>query len=363
MNEHFYAVIMAGGGGTRLWPLSRKATPKQSITLFGNRTMFQVAVDRLEGLFDPERIFVVTIAEQAEQLHLQCPQLPTANYLIEPMPRGTASVVAMAAAVLQKLDPEAVMVVLTADHFIEDVVKFQNALRAANEVAQKGYLVTLGIPPVYPATGYGYIESGSQIGTFQGLNTFDVKEFKEKPDLELAKEFVKRGGYNWNSGMFIWRTNAILEEFQRYIPDLMNKVNSLIIDLGIDHLSSHFHEVWQSIVPETIDYGIMEKSDRCAVIPVGDLNWNDVGSWDSLFDVLPLDANGNILIHARHVGLETKNSLICSSNPERLIVTIGMENLIIVDTGDAVLVCPRGESQKVKELVNYLKDHHLTAFL
>jgi mannose-1-phosphate guanylyltransferase len=361
MDEHFYAVIMAGGGGTRLWPLSRKAMPKQSLSLFGNRTMFQIAVDRLDGLFPPERIFVVTVAEQAEQLHLQSPQLPTSNFLIEPMPRGTASVVAAAA--LHKRDPEAIMVILTADHFIENVVKFQAALRSAYEVAQQGFLVTLGVPPTSPATGYGYIERGSKIGEFQTLTAYNVKAIKEKPDLRLAREFLNRGGFDWNSGMFIWRTKVILEKFQKLMPDLFSKIEKLKSEIGVDHLSGHFHEVWQSIDPETIDYGIMEKSDQCAVIPVSDLNWNDVGSWDSLFDVIPPDTNGNILIHARHLGLETKNSLICSSNPERLIVTIGMENLILVDTGDAVLVCPRGESQKVKELVNYLKDHHLTPFL
>ncbi len=363
MDDHFYAVIMAGGGGTRLWPLSRKAKPKQSITLFGQRTMFQIAVDRLDGLFRPEQIYIVTIAEQAEQLHMQCPQIPAANYLIEPMPRGTASVVAMAAAALRKIDPEAIMVVLTADHFIENAVRFQSALRAACLVANEGYLVTLGIPPTYPATGYGYIESGTEIGVFDGMTANEVKAFKEKPALEVAQEFLQRGDFNWNSGMFIWRTDVILEKFKRLMPSLYAKIDLLESDLGRNHLSPEFHQVWESIVPETIDYGIMEKSDECAVIPVSDLNWNDVGSWDSLFDVAPADVNGNILIHARHIGLDTKNSLICSSNPERLIVTIGMKDLILVDTGDAVLVCPRGESQRVKDLVNYLKDHHLTPFL
>jgi mannose-1-phosphate guanylyltransferase len=363
MNEHFYAVIMAGGGGTRLWPLSRKVTPKQSLSLFGDRTMFQIAVDRLDGLFRPEQIFVVTVANQAEQLHFQSPQIPTENFLIEPMPRGTASVVAMAAAALQKKDPEAVMVVLTADHYIENVVMFQAALRTANEAAKQGYLVTLGIPPQYPSSGYGYIQSGQKINSFADFEVFRVKAFKEKPKIEVAEEFLKKGGYSWNSGMFIWRTDVILEKFRQLMPDTYEKVNSLLAELGVDHLSPHFHSVWESIVPETIDYGIMEKSDGCAVIPVNDLNWNDVGSWDSLFDVIDPDANGNILIHARHIGLDTKNSLICSSDPERLIVTLGMEDVILVDTGDAVLVCPRGQSQKVKELVNYLHDHHLTPFL
>jgi mannose-1-phosphate guanylyltransferase len=363
MKEHFYAVIMAGGGGTRLWPLSRKSLPKQSITLFGDRTMFQIAVDRLDGLFTPDHIFVVTVAEQAEQLHLQVPQLPTANFLIEPMPRGTASVVAMAATALHKKDPEAVMAVLTADHFIKNVVKFQAALKAAYQAAQDGSLLTLGIPPKYAATGYGYIESGEIKDSFKDLSVHKVNAFKEKPKLVLAQEFLERGNFSWNSGMFIWRTDAILEEFKSLMPNLFAKVEILKDEIGENHLSDHFHEIWGSIAPETIDYGIMEKSDHCAVIPVDDLNWSDVGSWDSLFDVLNPDINGNILIHANYIGLETNNSLIFSSDPKRLIVTIGMKNLILVDTGDAVLICPRGESQRVKELVIYLKDHHLTPFL
>ena len=368
MNEHFYAVIMAGGGGTRLWPLSRKATPKQSLKLFGDRTMFQIAVDRLDGLFRPEQIFVVTVADQAEQLQLQSPQLPTENFLIEPMPRGTASVVAMAAAALQKKDPEAVMAVLTADHYIENVVLFQTALRAACEVARQGSLVTLGIPPLYASTGYGYIESGKKIFTDNNdLSVFSVTAFKEKPTLEVAEGFINKGGYSWNSGMFIWRTEVILKKFRTLMPDLFEKISSLHEEVGVNHLSAYFRSVWESIVPETIDYGIMEKSDDCVVIPVSGLGWNDVGSWDSLFSFMPVDEDRNIILHPQSSrvseSFNTTGSLIYSSSADRLIVPFGMKDIIVIDTGDAVLICPRGESQKVKDLVNYLKEHNLTPFL
>jgi len=363
MSSHFYAVIMAGGGGTRLWPLSRRAKPKQMLTLFGNRTLFQIAVDRLGGLFDPGQIFVVTIADQAEQLHLQCPDVPTRNFLIEPMPRGTASVVAMAAAAIQKIDPEGVMAVLTADHYIQNVPGFQKVLKAAYDVAQKGYLVTLGIPPAYAATGYGYIESGAIIGQYAGMDVFELRAFKEKPDQATAQMFLEKDSYSWNSGMFIWRVDVILDKFKSLMPDLASKLAQVQAEIGLDHSTAHFHDIWESIHPETIDYGIMEKSDHCVILPAGELGWNDVGSWDSIFDVVKPDARGNILINARHIGFETSDSLICSTDPERLIVTIGMENVIIVDAGDALLICPRGESQKVKELVNYLKDNHLTPFL
>jgi len=363
MSGHYYAVIMAGGGGTRLWPLSRKDKPKQFLNLVGERTLFQIAVDRLDGLFAPEDIYVVTVADQAEQLHLQCPELLTENFLIEPMPRGTASVVAMAATAIQKIDPQGVMVVLTADHYIQNVNTFQNVLRAGYQVALKGNLVTLGIPPLYAATGYGYIESGANIGQFAGLDVFDVKEFKEKPDVETAQVFLEKGGYFWNSGMFIWQVDVILDRIKLFMPDLSIKLSKIRKEIGRDHSSEYFREIWQSIIPETIDYGIMEKSDHCVVLPAGDLQWNDVGSWDSLFDVVEPDARGNIIINAHQIGLETNNSLICSTNPDRLIVAIGMENVIIVDSGDALLICQRGESQRVKDLVKYLKEHHLTPFL
>ena len=363
MTEHFYAVIMAGGGGTRLWPLSRNSNPKQLLNLVGERSLFQIAVDRLDGLFRPEDIFVVTIADQAEKLHLQCQQIPTRNFLIEPQPRGTASVVAMAAAAIQKIDPQGIMAVLTADHFIGNVPEFQSVLLSAYKVAQEGHLVTLGIPPAYPSTGYGYIERGKKLGIYAGHDAYQLAAFREKPDLETAQLFLQKGDFSWNSGMFIWKVDIILKQFEKLMPSLYKQLSELTAEIGIDHKSTHFKEIWGSIVPETIDYGIMEKSDDCVVLPASEMGWSDVGSWDSIFDVLPADKNGNIVINARHVGFETSGTLICAKNPDRLLVTIGMSNLIIIDSGDALLICPRGESQKVKNLVNFLKENQLTPFL
>ncbi len=363
MNEHYYAVIMAGGGGTRLWPLSRRATPKQMLTLFGERTLFQIAVDRLNGIFSHDHIFIVTVEEQAAELKKQVPEIPAANYLIEPMPRGTASVVAMAAAILQKRDPESVMAVLTADHFIQNIAGFQDLLLSAAEVTQKEYLVTLGIPPTFPATGYGYIERGEELVGANARNAYRVLAFKEKPDEEKAKQFLASGRYSWNSGMFVWKTQIILKEIKAYMPDLYATIRALDADLGVNHLSDNFRKYWNAIHPETIDYGIMEKSKRTAVLLAPDLGWNDVGSWDSIFDVLTGDKNGNIILNAKAIDLDTQGSLVCADNPNRLVVALGMKNVIIVDTRDAVLVCPRYESQRVKELVNYLKANHYEPFL
>ena len=363
MADHFYAVIMAGGGGTRLWPLSRKETPKQMLQLFGERTMFQLAVDRLAGLFPPERILVVTVADQAAGLQEQCPEIPVENFLLEPMPRGTASVVGLAAIELIRRDPEATMAILTADHYIEDIPMFQNLLLAASDVAQRGNLVTLGIVPTFPATGYGYVQRGQELGKFRGAGAYHALRFKEKPDVAKAQEMIAGGDHYWNSGMFIWRVDRILEEIRGLMPDLAGKLVEISEAWGRSAGDEVLQEVWPTIHPETIDYGIMEHAAQVAVLPAADLGWNDVGSWDSLFDVMPADENGNIVVQARHFGLGTESSLIFGSSSERAIVTIGVRDHIVVDTGDVVLICPRSEAQKVRELVNAFKTSEWKRYL
>lgn len=355
MLDHYYAVIMAGGGGTRLWPLSRQALPKQMLKLAGDRTLFQMAVDRLQGLFSPERILVVTVAEQAIQLQAQVPEIPVENYLIEPMPRGTASVVGLAAVVLQKRDPQATMAVLTADHFITNVAYFQNLLQAAYDLAQDGYLMTLGIQPTYPATGYGYIHRGDAVGEYRGQMAYQVRRFKEKPNESVAREMVAAGDHDWNSGMFIWRVEQILKAFESLMPELYAKLMEISQAWGGSQQKAVVEKVWPTIRPETIDYGIMEKASRVAVLPAINLGWNDVGSWESLFEVLPADENGNIILGAEHFGLDTNASLVCADSTDRLIVTIGAQDLIVVDTGNALLVCARKDAQKVRQVVDWLK--------
>ncbi len=363
MSDQLFAVIMAGGGGTRLWPVSRQQTPKQLIQLFGEKSLFQIAVDRLEGFIPSEKIFVVTTAEQVARLRSQEAKIPARNFLIEPQPRGTAAVVAMAAAAIRKVDPTGVIAVLTADHLIENIPGFQQHLSAACDVAKLGLIATLGIKPSFPSTGYGYIESGDEIGEYYGVKGFHVRRFIEKPRVTLARELLKSDNFSWNSGMFICRVDTILAEYQKYMPDLFATITGLIPQLGEDHLESGFQKIWNSIQPQTIDYGIMEKTDLAAVLPADNLGWFDVGSWDSFFDIVEADENGNIVIQARHIGIDTMNTLVVSTKPDHLIVTLGMSDVIIVQTNDAVLICPRGESQRVKELVNYLKENQYTLFM
>jgi mannose-1-phosphate guanylyltransferase len=362
--DHTYAVIMAGGGGTRLWPLSRKDRPKQLLPLLGEETLFQITVKRLENLFPPERILVVTVEEQALLMREQTPQIPEENYLIEPAPRGTASVVGLAAAILYKRDPQASMAILPADHFIRNRDLFHYLLRAAFDVANAGYLVTLGITPLYPSTAYGYIQQGDSLPDEFKYPTYTVKSFKEKPDEKTAQQLLRRGDHSWNSGMFIWKAEQILAEIKRQMPELSDALEQISTAKTSAKYASVMEKVWPDLKSETIDYGVMENAERVAVLPAGGLGWSDVGSWDSLSEVLLPDMNGNIVASGQHLALDTHNTTVYSgASGERLVVTIGVDNVIVVDTGDVLLVCKSDQSQKVRDVVEHLRKHHQERYL
>jgi mannose-1-phosphate guanylyltransferase len=355
MDKHYYAVVMAGGGGTRLWPLSRQTRPKQMLPLIGDQSLFQISIGRLLELFPPDRIYVVTVEDQAAELQAQCPDIPAENYLLEPLPRGTASVVGLGAVALRHRDPQAVMAVMTADHYIANEPAFRKLLNAAREVALDGYLVTLGITPTFPATGYGYIQRGESLGAYDELEAFRVVRFKEKPDEANARRMLASGSHSWNSGMFVWRVDRIFTELERQMPDLYQRLEEISgAWQGPDRLET-IQRAWPGIRPETIDYGVMEGAAQAAVLPAADLGWNDVGSWDSLFEVMAADEQGNIVKDSRHIGLDTRGSLIYGNGDSRLIVTIGVDDLVIVDTGDVLLVCRKEQAQRVRQVVEQLK--------
>jgi mannose-1-phosphate guanylyltransferase len=361
--EHTYAVIMAGGGGTRLWPVSRKESPKQLLPLLGEETLFQSTVNRLEKLFPPERILVVTVAEQARQMKVQVPSIPAENYILEPMPRGTASVVALAAAVLKKRDPQASMAILTADHFIRNKDLFRYLISTAFQVAEKEYLVTLGINPTSPSTGYGYIEQGEPIEGQYQYPVYHVKRFREKPDHATAEEMLRTGGYSWNSGMFVWRADTILAEIKQQMPELSSTVAQISDAWNTPQQDETLQALWPGIKSQTIDYGIMEKAERVAVLPADGLGWSDVGSWDSLFEVLFPDSDGNVTVNAQQLLLDTNNTLIYGSSNKRLIVTIGLDDTVIVDAGDVLMICKTDQSQRVRDVVEHLKKHNQENYL
>lgn len=363
MNDHFYAVIMAGGGGTRLWPLSRKVTPKQMLRITRDQSLFQLAVNRLDGLFPSERIFVVTLAVQVDALHKEYPNIPLSNFLIEPAPRGTASVVGLAASYIKHIDRDAVMAVLTADHIIENTELFKKLLITAYAVAEEGYLVTLGIEPTYPSTGYGYIESGKLVeGKFE-LPAQVVIRFIEKPDEQKATQFLRKGGYFWNSGMFVWKVDRILEEFKMQMPVLKGTLDLLYSVMGSPSYQELINKEWINITPQTIDYGIMEHAASVAVLPAKELGWSDVGSWDSLFDFLKSDEHGNVVLGENQITIDTKDSIIYQSASNRLAVVMGLEDIVIIDTEDALLVCKRGDTQKVRQIVELLKQKGMQNYL
>ena len=361
--NHTYAVIMAGGSGTRLWPLSRKDHPKHTLPLLGERTLFQITVGRLSGFLPAERILVVTTATHAAKLREQAPQLPGENFLLEPEPRGTASVIGLAATVLVQRDPQAVMAVLPSDHFIRNRDLFHLILRVAVEVARKGYLVTLGITPIIPATGYGYIQRGDLLPEQFAYPVYRVLQFKEKPKEDKALEMLRSGDHSWNSGMFIWRADAILEEFARQMPDLKTALDHIGAAWGTLKWDAVLGSVWPQLETKTIDYGVMEHAERVAVLPASGLGWSDVGNWDSLFDVLIPDEFGNIVFSGKHKGLDTYGSLVYGNGEDRLVVTIGVDDLIIVDTGDVLLVCRKDQTQKVREIVERLKQENQDRYL
>lgn len=360
---HTYAVIMAGGGGTRLWPVSRKEKPKQLLPLLGKETLFQGTVARLEKLFPPERILVVTVAEQAHEMREQVPSIPEENYLIEPAPRGTASVVALAAAVLKKRDPQAIIAMQTADHHIRNRDLFRYLISAAIDVADKGYLVTLGITPTFPSTAYGYIQQGEALDGDYRYPVFTVKRFTEKPNEATAEQLLRSGDHSWNSGMFVWHVDSILTEIKKQMPDLYAAVDQIAIAWDTPSRKEVVDRLWYGLKSQTIDYGIMERAEKVAVLPAGGLGWSDVGSWDSLFEVLLPDMNGNVANNAQHLGLDTHNTLVYSNDDQRLVVTIGLDDMVIVDTGEILMICKVDQSQKVKDVVEHLKKHHQDKYL
>jgi len=354
-----YAVIMAGGVGTRLWPRSRQNMPKQFLDIVAENTMLQETFLRIEPLIPPDRVFVITNGTCAPIVREQIPWLPRDNVLVEPAGRNTAPCIGLAALYLRQLDPEGVMVVLPADHLIREAAHFREVLKVVAEVAQDGHLATMGIQPDSPHTGYGYIQRGDSLRQVGQHGVYKVARFTEKPDEVTAHRFLDSGQYYWNSGMFGWKVSAILEAIKVHLPALHAQLMTIEAALGSQREREVMEEVWQRVEGISIDYGVMERAGNVAVIPM-DVGWSDVGSWATVAELLPKDADDNVVV-GEHIGIDTTGSLLYSSG--RLIATIGLRDIIVVDTGDAVLVCPRARAQEVKDLVDELRGRQRDEYL
>ena len=362
-----YAVIMAGGIGSRFWPRSRKARPKQFLNVFGESTLIQNTVARLQGLIPPERCLVVTHERYVEQTKKQLPAVPDENILAEPISRNTAPCIAYAAVKLAERDPAATMVVLPADHIIRDVEGFHGVLQTALDKAQDDdALVTIGVEPTYAATGYGYIQfDDSQQTDDDAPQALPVRTFAEKPDASTAARFLDSGDFLWNSGMFIWRADTILDQLHEHLPECYDAFQPVRPAVDTDAEADKVADAFQDSPRISIDYAVMEQSDSVYVVP-GSFGWNDVGDWKAVFQESQRmgldDDQGNVVQDDTRAILHDSARCYVHSD-DRLIVLVGMHDVVVVDTDDAVLVCDRENAQQVKNVVDYLRTQQLDEYV
>ncbi len=347
-----YSIIMAGGSGTRFWPASRRAYPKQLLPIGTPRSLIEVTVERISGLMPAERIFIITNAVYAEKTRELLHGIPPQNVIGEPVGRDTAACIGLAALVLAAKDPRAVMAVMPSDHVITPSRAFCASLAAAEETLRDrpGALVAFGIEPAYPATGFGYIKRRGEGRTIQGLPFFEVEAFHEKPDLAKAETFLEEGGYLWNAGIFIWRADTVLELIARFLPELHGGLKAIEPSVGTSGFERAVAEVYPHLEKISIDYGIMEKAPERLVAAVN-YAWDDVGSWRALERLLPADGAGN-RVEGENVLMGAKNNIV--SARDGMVGLIGVEGLIVVHTPDATLVCRKEDAEAVKKLVESL---------
>ncbi|MGH2517786.1 MAG: mannose-1-phosphate guanylyltransferase [Ktedonobacterales bacterium] len=358
-----YASILAGGSGTRLWPLSTPATPKQFLRLPGPRTMLQETAERIAPLVPLDQLYIVTAGDYSDAVCAQLPALPRGNIVSEPSGRGTAASIGLAAALIAARDPTAVMGSFASDHAVADVEGFRAALVFAEEIAGQGHLVTLGIQPTYPETGYGYIRYGAPLAHRDGLAAHTVEAFVEKPKRPAAEAYLRAGNYVWNASIFVWRVDRILAEIRRYVPtvaDVLDEIGAAAASAG-GRVTPEVERVLAGVWPRlndniTVDTGVLEKAQRIACIPVS-VGWNDIGSWAQVATLFEGNEFGNVVIgldESQHFEVGTQDTLIYSTTGRR-ITTAGLSGLIIVDTGEELLVCSKEQAQLVKEIAEHTR--------
>lgn len=347
---HHYGLILAGGRGTRFWPRSRKRSAKQVLAVAGERTLIQATVDRLAPVIAPERMWVLTSAALRDTIIRQIPEVPKRQILAEPMQRNTAPAIGLIAQILQSLDPQATMGVFPSDHVIAKPAAFQRVVRAALRGAAAGKLVAIGVQPRWPETGYGYLEFPRAVKPGR-LTPEPVRSFREKPPLPVARKYFAAGNFYWNSGMFFWRTSVLLGELRRHLPRTAAVLASLP-RFDSTSFAAHLRKAFPLCDSISIDYAVLEKAAAVSGIPAADFGWNDVGSWNAVYELQPHDAAGNA-IGPESVCLEARNNFVDARG--KLVALLGVENLIIVDTPDALLVADRRRAQQVGDVVKALE--------
>jgi mannose-1-phosphate guanylyltransferase len=351
--EHFWGVIPAGGSGTRLWPLSRSARPKFLLPLLGQKSLIQQTFDRIARLAPPERIMVVCGPAHAAAVARQLPELPVENIVVEPSPAGTGPALALASALIQRQDPRAIMGSFAADHDVTDPASFRDAVRTAVAAAQTGDLVTIGLTPTRPETGYGYIQRTDDVRMSTPTGTaYRAARFVEKPDHATAQEYVDSGNFLWNASMFIWRVDSLASELRRLQPQILEGVRKIAAGWESREQERITASVWATIPNVTIDQGIMEHATRVAVVPA-EMGWSDVGDWHGLGELIEHDELGNA-VRGDMMQIDTTNSVVWSETG-RMVATIGIDNIVVVDTEDALLVVDRDRAQDVRKVVDGLK--------
>lgn len=349
------AVIMAGGAGTRFWPKGRKAFPKQFLSFTEDgKTMIQLTTERLLPMITYENMYIVTNEEYIDLVKKQLPMIPTENILAEPMMKNTAAAIGFAAAIISRKYDDALMIVLASDHLIKNKDLYLDTMDTACKVANENEnLVTIGITPTYPETGYGYINFGRKEEDGRLSGSYRVKRFVEKPDLETAKKYLSSGEYLWNSGMFVWKVSTILKKFKKYLPNTYDGIVEIGKAFRTDMFQSVVYKAFDSFERVSVDYAIMEKADNIYTIP-GNFGWDDVGSWLAIERINPTNEFGNV-VQGDIIALDTKQSIIMGE--KKLIAAIGLEDIIIVDTPDALLVCDKNYAQNIRDIIELLKEN------
>ena len=353
-----HVVIMAGGSGTRFWPASRKLVPKQLLALAGDRTMIQSTADRLGDLVPGDRQMIITNRILTDAIRAQLPEVPSVNIVGEPCKRDTAPCVGLAAAMINKVDPEGTMVVMPSDHVIKDQAVFRDAISAGASLVQEDptRIVTFGIKPTYPAESFGYVESSDSLAA-ENAKAFKVVQFREKPDRETAQKYLDAGTFYWNSGIFLWRAKTILDALAKHEPEMHAHLSAIADSMGTPAFDATLEKEFTAIKGTSIDYAVMERYDNVVVIEAP-FDWDDVGSWQALSRLHPADKDNNTVVGS-HVGIDTRGTIVYG-NQDHTIVTIDVEDLIVVHTPDATLVAPKHAEERVREAVKALEEQKLT---